>query len=62
MLIGQTLKSYREQRGISLRQLAKIIGVVPSSLYRFEKNGNLGDKNWARIMVWLLQEKDITPK
>lgn len=62
MLIGQTLAAYRKERSLSIRQLAKIIGVVPSTLFRFENDRNLGDKNWAKILVWLLTEESITPK
>ena len=62
MLIGQTVKSYREKNGLSIRQLANRIGVVPSTLYRFENDRTLGDKNWIKIFIWLLREKNINPK
>jgi transcriptional regulator with XRE-family HTH domain len=62
MLIGETVQSYREKHNLSLRDLAKTIGVGPTILFHFERGRGLSDRNWCKVMVWLLREDEITPK
>jgi transcriptional regulator with XRE-family HTH domain len=62
MLIGKTVEAYREKQNLSLRKLARIIGVDSTVLFHFEKGRGLSDRNWCKIMVWLLQHEEDETK
>lgn len=56
MRLGQFIKAYREQNRISLRKLAKEIGVAYWTLYDFERGDEIGAKPLARIVVFLFDK------
>ena len=50
--------TYREQRRIGIREMAKIIGTSHATLSRIER-GLPCDSNTAyRVMLWVFQPKD----
>jgi transcriptional regulator with XRE-family HTH domain len=57
MVFGLLLKAYRQQEGISLRKLAKIIGVQFSALHRFETGHEIEARHLVRIFKWALTDK-----
>lgn len=55
MNLQQLFVDYRKQRGLSLREAAKRIGISHSTLGRFEKGKELKTEQFAKIMTWLFQ-------
>ncbi len=45
------------ERGVSVRKLAKEIGVDFTTLHRFRHGENISDENLSRILIWLLNRK-----
>jgi len=58
MIIGQMLLAYRKEKKLSLRTLAKRIGVDFTSLSMFERGKRQAGPTWIRIMVWALTTKE----
>lgn len=56
MLLGKLVKLYRESRNMSLREMEKVIGVESTALFRFESGKPVSNKNWVRIVKWVLTE------
>jgi len=52
MTLGKLIAAYRKQEGLSVRQLAKIIGVDHVTLWRLE-NGNSKSENWPAVLRWV---------
>ena len=48
------LRRYRLVGEIELKDLAAEIGVNPSTLSRFERDGSVSADNLSRILIWLL--------
>lgn len=53
-MLAELIVSWREKNRVTIRQLAKIIGLSASALCRFECGKSLSGKAWAKIMVWVL--------
>jgi transcriptional regulator with XRE-family HTH domain len=52
--LGQMVKRRRKELGMSLRELAKVTGISPSTLSRIENNTGKPDAdNIARLASWL---------
>lgn len=56
MMLPKLVRSYREQHNISVRGLAKIIGVDYSTLFRFECGKEITVSTWVKIVKWALVE------
>ena len=55
MLLGKLIRAYRKETKISVRKLAKTIGVDFNSLSRFEREkGGMLSKQWVIIVKWAL--------
>lgn len=52
MKLSKLIKAYREQKNISLRVLAKEIGVEQTSLFRLERGHSIGNQKWSKIVRW----------
>ena len=39
--IGERIRSIREERGMTASQLARLVGVTPTAVWNWEKNGRL---------------------
>jgi transcriptional regulator with XRE-family HTH domain len=57
MTLGQYLKEARKKKGLSVRQLAKIVGVCHTSIYDYEN-----DLSEPRIshLKWIAKALDIS--
>lgn len=54
MILGQTISDWRAKRRISIRRLAKIIGVDYAAIHRLEHGKDIRITTLARILNWLL--------
>ena len=54
MILPQLLKLYRQDHELSLRQAARLIGMDHSALHRFEGGRSLDQKQFARLLTWVL--------
>lgn len=54
MLIGKVIRGYRKAEGLSVRDLAKEIGVEHTVLWRFESGRAVRTALWVKIVKWLL--------
>src|SRR5690349_19855201 len=57
MRLGYAINALRVNRGLSLRQMAKRIGVPHSTLYRFEHGRSIEFTAFAKITLWLFGEE-----
>jgi transcriptional regulator with XRE-family HTH domain len=59
MNLGKVLRSYRHHEEISLRALAKQIGISAPTLMRVERQmiHDTDAKTFMKILVWLTQTK-----
>lgn len=55
MMIGKMIASYRHANGISVRDLAKIIGVSSATLNRIERCRPCSSNSLAKILLWSIQ-------
>lgn len=64
MVISDCVQGYRAARKLSIRTLAKRIGVHHNALWRFEKGEEISQKQWVKIFMWLVSEDadPIPPK
>ncbi len=53
MILGPMLKSYRRSEKLSLRQLARVIGVGHTVLHRFENGSNITARQLTQIYSWV---------
>jgi transcriptional regulator with XRE-family HTH domain len=60
-MLAAMLKRWRETEKKTVRQMAEIIGVDHTVLWKFEQGQDITRKNWVRIMVWMLTA-DYPPK
>jgi transcriptional regulator with XRE-family HTH domain len=52
--IGERIRSYREQHGLSQKQLAEETGILPSQICRYEKGTEVpGSTNLARLAAFM---------
>ena len=54
MIAAKVIRAYRESKGISVRAMAKIIGVEHTALWRFEQGRQINTPSWVAIIKWLL--------
>lgn len=56
MTLGKYLKKAREKKGLSVRELAKLVGVAHTTIYKYET-----DEHEPRIshLKWIAQALDI---
>lgn len=54
-MLSELIKAYREQNRISVRTLAKRIGITYQLLWRFEEGREIESCAWVKIMVWVLK-------
>lgn len=53
MLLAALLKAYRTQHGVSVRKLAKVIGISHSSLFKFENGKALESDQLIKVLRWM---------
>lgn len=58
MILGQVVKAYREKRKMSLRQLAKVLGLEHTKLHRFEQGHEAQSPVFAAVVMWLITATD----
>lgn len=58
MVLGQLIVAWRQVHGVSLRTLAKTIGVDPMALYRVERGRSPNCRVLALIFCWLLDRNN----
>lgn len=56
MRLGGVLRAYRHHREISMRKLAKEIGISAATLMRVEQHRALDAKTFLAILKWLTAE------
>ncbi len=56
--LGERIKQYRIQKGLSLRRLAKEMGVDPGTLARWEKNKRKSNRRLKRLLESVLSVLD----
>lgn len=54
MIVGSMLRAYREKQKLSLRELARMIGVDFTTLSRFENGKAVTTDAWVAIIKWIL--------
>jgi transcriptional regulator with XRE-family HTH domain len=57
MLIGKLIQAYREKYHITVRGLAKTIGVGHTILWKFEQGKPVETKAWVKIATWVLTKE-----
>lgn len=56
MKLGALLKAYRTANALTLRQLAREMGIHHSSLFRFERAGRgMRGSDLAKVLLWVLR-------
>jgi transcriptional regulator with XRE-family HTH domain len=55
MKLALLVKAYRKANKISLRKMAREIGIETTALYRFEAGRSLSNDKWTAILVWTLE-------
>jgi len=58
MRLGLVIAAYRHQQNISIRNFARLLGVSPAALHRFEKGGMIDSPAWLRVLTWLLADSN----
>jgi cytoskeletal protein RodZ len=53
MLLAQLIRDHRERHHLSLRAMARKIGIDYSALRRFENGRNIQQCHWSVILKWL---------
>lgn len=56
MKLGRLLKCYRIHEEITIRDLAKEIGIGTATLYRLEQGKDVDGKATFKILIWLSSE------
>ncbi len=54
--IGEKIQQYRRKRGLSIKNLAKILGIDPSTLARWERDGNTISKRFLQRIYFFLNK------
>lgn len=59
MILGHLIALYRKEHSLSVRQMAKVIGVDHTSLWRFEagEQGGITFPNLCKILQWVLNTR-----
>lgn len=57
MRIGAVLRRWRLYREVSLRSLAKEIGLTPSTLSRLETGENIDAASMWKVWQWLMSQE-----
>lgn len=56
-MLARLVKAYRETEKISTRDLAQIIGIDHTILWRFEQGKEIRSPQWVKIAKWVLTEE-----
>lgn len=56
MIYGQMLKAYRAQEGLSLRKLARRVGIDHSSLCRIENGQSPDSVTMLKLFAWAFKD------
>lgn len=58
--LGRMLAAYRKSRGLSIRRMAREVGIDHNSLFRLEQgdSDSLSSRNLARIVVLLFKDNN----
>lgn len=55
MRLGALVRSYRVQHKLSVRKVAKEIGVDHSALFRLEQGAEPAFNQFRKVLLWLLK-------
>lgn len=58
-MLALMLKAFRKDHDISLRSLAKVIGIRYTTVYRFENGQQIEAKALGKIIQWALSTRII---
>ena len=58
MIMGEAIAAWRESHEVTIRQLAKRIGIDKSTLSRVEHGENCDCETVAKILAWLFIRKE----
>jgi transcriptional regulator with XRE-family HTH domain len=59
--LSQVLRQWRYAERLELKDAARLIGINPSTLSRFERGQIPGGETLARIVTWLLEKPEVSP-
>lgn len=62
MRLGKVIRAYRHHHEISMRALAKDIGIGAATLMRFEQDVAMDAKTFLLILKWLIDNPEGSPK
>lgn len=54
MILAKLIKDHREKHRLSIRQMAKKIGIRYDALWRFEQGRPIKVHNWVTLIKWVL--------
>jgi len=54
--LGQMLKTWREKNDLTQREMARTLGVLPSTVCRLENGKESDTKTIRRVMLWVFGE------
>lgn len=57
MMLARMLKAYRMHEKLSLRKMARIIGIDHTTLYRFESGDEIASSAWSKIALWVYSKE-----
>ncbi len=59
MILGRTIRAWREKQRLGLRAVAREIGMSASTLGRFEAGENPDGETLAKIVSWAFGESEL---
>lgn len=54
MRLGRVIYRYRTMSDVSIRDLAKEVGISPATLHRIETGGAVDGSTLALLLIWLI--------
>jgi transcriptional regulator with XRE-family HTH domain len=58
MKLGEIIRKYRLHQELTIRELAKDIGVGTATLHRIENGENMDGDTLSKIVIWMLKETE----
>jgi ribosome-binding protein aMBF1 (putative translation factor) len=58
MMLAKLIAAYRSQTGLSVRDLAKEIGIDYTALWRLEQGRMVTTVVWVAVMKWIVLEPE----
>ena len=54
MILGSAIRAWRKEQRLGLRPVAKEIGILHTTLGRFETGEDVDGRSLAKILIWAL--------